>query len=101
MLTCFRAPTLQLVQVTTVGSSCKAVQPLRSIQEAFWILEFSCSNRSTVSTGQNFHFGNSRKGTESNLRTLRVESESLRCDDDMLTLGVEVPGELPNVFFKT
>ena len=35
------------------------------------------------------------------LRRLRVESKSVRCDDNMLTLGVEVTSDLPNTFLKT
>ena len=41
------------------------------------------------------------KKADSSLRTLRVESESLFCDDNVLTVSVEVPGELPNVFLET
>lgn len=50
-------PTLQLVQVTTVGSSCQPFNRSAPFKK------FSGSWCSVVpsSTGQNFHFGNSRK----------------------------------------
>jgi hypothetical protein len=43
----------------------------------------------------------SEKKANSSLRTLRVESESLSGDDNVLAVSVEVAGELPNIFLET